>query len=335
MIENPVTFAKSLDQGRSPGAGALTPAAFYCVADSRYFLGAVGMLNSLRLLGHDEPIFVLDCGLTDDERRMLAPHATVVPAPGDSPPWLLKAAAPLNHPADAIVLIDTDLIVTRPLTTLIRNPSGAKVVAFRNKSDRFFSAWGELLGLGKARPRPYVSSSLVFLHGEAGSAVLALMDRLRSRVDFQRTFWRDNDLEYPFLLGDQDLLNAILATRLDPGEVVELEARLEAVPPFAGLRVRDEEALMCSYEDGVEPYVLHHFLTKPWLEPTMGGVYTQLLLRLLLGPDVAIRVPERDLPLHLQPGVIAGAKRWYRGPFSAGVRTVRERLRRAGGPVES
>ncbi len=66
----------------------------------------------------------------------------------------------------------------------------------------------------------------------------------------------------------------------------------------------------------------------------MGGVYTQLLLRLLLGPDVAIQVPQRDLPLHLQPGVIAGARRWYRGPLSAGVRTVRDRVKRAGGPVE-
>jgi hypothetical protein len=326
-----VTEAKSLDEGRAPGAG-VPPAAFYCVADSRYFLGAVGMLNSLRLVGHDEPIFVLDCGLTDRQRSMLAPHATVVPAPNDSPPWLLKTAAPLMHPAAMIVLIDTDLIVTRPLTPLIHNADGAEVVAFRNRSDRFFSAWGEHLGLGEARPRPYVSSSLVFLHG--GSEVLPLMDRLRSRVDFQRTFWRQNDPEYPFLLGDQDLLNAILAIRLDPGQVVELEARLEAVPPFAGLSVLDEEALTCSYEDGVVPYVLHHFLTKPWLEPTMGGVYTQLLLRLLLGPDVAIRVHQRDLPLHLQPGVIAGARRWYRGPFSAGVRAVRDRLKRAGGPVE-
>ena len=31
--------------------------AFYTVADARYFLGAVGMINSLRLVGHDEPIF--------------------------------------------------------------------------------------------------------------------------------------------------------------------------------------------------------------------------------------------------------------------------------------
>ena len=44
-------------------------AAFYCVADERYFLGAVGMLNSLRLLGHAEPIYVLDCGVGNTALR--------------------------------------------------------------------------------------------------------------------------------------------------------------------------------------------------------------------------------------------------------------------------
>ena len=92
-------------------------AAFYCVADERYFLGAVGMINSLRVLGHDEPVFVLDCGLTDEQRELLAPHATLVAAPRDAPPWLLKTIAPLRHPAEVMVLIDADIIVTRSLAS--------------------------------------------------------------------------------------------------------------------------------------------------------------------------------------------------------------------------
>jgi hypothetical protein len=303
-------------------------AAFYCVCDSRYFLGAVGMLNSLRLLGHDEPVFVLDCGLTEGERRRLAGHATVVAAPDDSPPWLLKAAAPRDNPADVAVLIDTDLLVTRPLTELIASAAKGRVVAFRNASDRFFSAWGDLPGLGEARPRPYVSSSLVSLGGTTGAKVLSLMDGLRDSVDFRRTFWRANDEDYPFLLGDQDVLNAILATEVDSSRVVELDPRLEAVPPFAGLKVSNEDTLSCSYEDEVEPFVIHHYVTKPWLEPTLPGVYTQLLLRLLRGRDVAIRIPRDELPPHLQPGVIAGAKRWYRGPLSRRVRALRDQITR-------
>jgi hypothetical protein len=303
------------------------PVAFYCVCDSRYFLGAVGMLNSLRQLGHDEPVFVLDCGLTEAQRNRFAGHATVIAPPDDSPPWLLKAAAPVHTRADVTVLIDTDLLVTRPLTELIASAAEGRVVAFRNESDRFFSAWGELPGLGDARPRPYVSSSLVFLGGATGSSVLSLMDGLRGRVDFGRTFWRANDPDYPYLLGDQDLLNAILATEVDPARVTELDPRLEAVPPFEGLEVVDERTLGCRFADGTEPYVVHHYGTKPWLEPTLPGVYTQLLLRLLRSRDVAIRVSRRDLPLHLQPGVIAGAKRWYRGPLSERARALRDHIR--------
>ncbi len=302
-------------------------AAFYCVCDSRYFLGAVGMLNSLRLLGHAEPVFVLDCGLTDAQRDRLAGHATILAPPDDSPPWLLKAAAPLDNTADVTILIDTDLLVTRPLTDLIASAADGRVVAFRNESDRFFSAWGELPGLGEARPRPYVSSSLVCLGGATGSNVLSLMDGLRGGVDFGRTFWRENDPDYPYLLGDQDLLNAILATEIDPARVTELDPRLEAVPPFDGLQVLDERTLECRFADGIEPYVVHHYVTKPWLEPTLPGVYTQLLLRLLRGRDVPIRVSRRDLPLHLQPGVIAGARRWYRGPLSERVRALRNQIR--------
>jgi hypothetical protein len=159
------------------------------------------------------------------------------------------------------------------------------------------------------------------------------LDHLKHRGYFQRTYCRDNDSEYPFLLGDQDLLNAILATQVDPERVVELESRLEAVPPFPGLRVLDERALKCAYQDGTEPYVLHHFLSKPWWEPTVSGVYTQLLVRLLRGSDVAVRVPEREFPLHLRPGLLAAAERWCRGPLSERARALRDRVARVREPT--
>ena len=53
-------------------------AAFYCVADERYFLGAVGLVNSLRLVGHAEPIYLLDCGLTDAQRELLGRRGELV-----------------------------------------------------------------------------------------------------------------------------------------------------------------------------------------------------------------------------------------------------------------
>ncbi len=62
----------------APAAEHRPAAAFYCVADERYFLGAVGLINSLRLVGHTEPIFLLDCGLTAAQRELLEPQATLL-----------------------------------------------------------------------------------------------------------------------------------------------------------------------------------------------------------------------------------------------------------------
>src|SRR6266511_2028041 len=276
-------------------------AAFYCVADARYFAGAVGLVNSLRLVGHDEPIYLLDCGLTGPQRELLAACVTVVAAPTDAPPWLLKTAAPLAHPADVMVLLDTDVVVTRSLRPLIERAAGGHLVAFENPIDRFVPEWGELL-------------------------------------DFGRTFWRRNEPGYPFTYADQDVLNAILATRVAPDLLVALDARLAPTPPFTGLRVIDERALRCAYDDGVEPYLVHHHVVRPWLEPTHHGVYSRLLRRLLVGPEIPIRVPKDAIPLWLRSGPLAWAKRvsinarerfrWHvREPLEA---RIRRRARAAG-----
>ncbi len=55
--------------------------------------------------------------------------------------------------------------------------------------------------------------------------------------------------------------------------------------------------------------MLHHYLRKPWLERMYHGVYSQLLARLLLGDDVAIKVPETDVPLRMRDGALARAGR--------------------------
>jgi hypothetical protein len=284
-------------------------AAFYSVADARYFLGAVGLVNSLRLVGHDEPIFVLDCGLTDDQRRLLEPHADLVPGSGDQPPWLLKATVPLARPAEVMVLLDSDIVVARSLSPLIDRGEAGALVAFRNPVQRFHPEWGEILGLGEIRRQAYVSSAAIFAAGELGIEVLELLADRQSTIDFDRTYWRRNLPGYPFTYADQDVLNAILASRVDPGRLEVLEERLASTPPFRGLSVEDERTLRCAYEDGLAPYMVHHHTSKPWLEPTHEGVYTRLLRRLLLGDDVAVRVPEDEIPRWLRSGPRAWAER--------------------------
>jgi hypothetical protein len=296
------------------------PAAFYCVSSAAYFLGAVGMINSLRLLGHDEPVFVMDCGLTVRQREVLDPHVNLVPAPEDREPFTLKAVLPLARPAETMVLIDTDVIVTSSLGPLISEASRGRVVAFRNHADRFADEWAEMLDLAPLPRRPYLCSGLVALGRSPGTRVLELLDDRQGRIDYARSYFGAHDPGYPLLYADQDVLNAVLASRVDAERVVALDHRLAPMTPFEGVEVIDERRLHCAYADGTDPYLLHHSLSpKPWQHPSPEGPYTRLLRRALSGPDVEIALPAAELPRRLR----AGALRRVEGQVRA-----RERLRR-------
>jgi hypothetical protein len=284
-------------------------AAFYCVADERYFLGAVGLVNSLRVIGHTEPIHLLDCGLTSRQRELLGGQVILVDAPDNAPPTLLKTIAPLARPAETMVLLDTDLIVTRSLGELIDAAAGGRVVAVRNDMDRHVPEWGELLDLGPVRRQPYVAFALLCVGRGLGTELLQLIADRQHRIEFERSTWGRDELDYPLLYADQDVLNAILASRVEEGRLDALDDRLAPVPPFRGLRLVDERTLRCAYDDGTEPYAVHHFIVKPWLEPTHDGVYSRLLRRLLVGADVAVRVPEEMIPLRLRSGPLAALER--------------------------
>jgi hypothetical protein len=278
-------------------------AAFYCVADDRYFLGAVGMINSLRVLGHGETIYVLDIGLTSRQRELLGPEVTIVPGPRDALPFVLKTVAPLRHPAEVMVLIDADYVVTRPLDELIARAAEPRVVAVENDVDRFVPEWGELLGLGDVRRQRYVSSGLVLLGQPIGTDVVAQVDELAGKVDPGLTVRHGGDPGYPLHYPEQDILNAVLASRVEPDRTVTLPKSLAPYPPFPGVRVVDKRTLRCAYRDGTEPFALHHFGTKPWLEPARDGPYSRLLRRLLTGSDVPMPIPERELPPRLRSGL--------------------------------
>jgi hypothetical protein len=291
------------------GRDAVSPAAFYCVADARYFLGAVALVNSLRLQGQTEPVFVLDLGLEPGQRELLGAEATIVDGDPGQPPWLAKTVAPRLHPTSVMTLIDVDMIVARPLADLLERAERGRIVAFLNDRPRFRAEWGELLDLGVARRLPYVSSGIVVLGGEVGLRVLELLDDRQGRVEISRTLFGEAEADYPFLYPEQDVLNAILCTVIDDGAVARLPNQLGPNPPFAGLELIDVGSLRVAYADGTRPYVLHHFHRKPWIEPIYHGLYSRLLARLLLGDDVAVRVPPEMVPLRLRGGPLARAER--------------------------
>jgi hypothetical protein len=283
----------------------MTGTSFYCVTGRDFFPGAVALLNSLRLAGHSEPFVVLDCGMTRDQRAALGPHATIVEAPGEEPPSTLKLVAPSLEPSDVMVLLDADVIVTGSLAGAISAAGGGRVVAFSNDVDRHFASWSELLDLPEVRCARYLTSSAIVAGGDPGRRLLDAMAERLPRVDRTRTWVAQGDPDDPLFFLDQDVFNAVAQSLLAPDEVEALPARLAPIPPFAGVRLLDADSLCCAYRDGVQPLLLHHASHKPWLVRMRSNVYSRLLTRLLLAPDVTLRLDPAALPLRLRTGAAA------------------------------
>ncbi len=288
-------------------------AAFYCVTGRDYFLGAVALLNSLRLVGHREPLYVLDCGMDPEQRRLLGEHATIVDSPAETPPSMQKLLAPRRHPAGVVAMLDADIIVTRSLEDLIARARPGRLVGFENDTHRHFASWNALIGLGRGplRSGPYLISSALFAGGELARGFFAEVEEKLAGIDLADTWLDRGDPGHPLFYADQDVINALALARLEPDRVVGLPARLAAVPPFAGLRLERPDALRCAYRDGTEPYMLHHYFRKPWLTPMRSNPYSRLLTRLLLGDDVALRLGPEWLPARLRTGARAAATRQF------------------------
>jgi hypothetical protein len=300
--------------------------AFYCVSNSRHFLGAVALVNSLRLAGHGEPIYLADCGLSSAERAFLMPEVHIVPTKFEVSAHLLKSKVPAIHPADVQILLDVDMIVLRPLTQLIEGARAGKIVAFADPLRRFHLEWGELLQLGSPRPIRYCNSGAVALPRLRAEEFFPIIRDAQTRIDVSCSMLNGGSMDYPFYFPDQDVWNAVFATRTAPDELVVLEQRLAPHPPFADLRHDHGDEPACRYDDAVTPYVLHHVGRKPWLAATPANLYSQLLPRYLLARDLPLRLPESSVPARFRPGTLGSIER-RRVAVVVRVTAARNRLR--------
>ncbi len=120
-----------------PQAGA----AFFCVSNDLHFIGAVALFNSLRDVGHEEPFYLVDCGLTSRQREFLGDHVMLIEAPLEVHPVFLKGWGALQVDPEIAVILDADVIAVRPLSDLF----GAPAVVFLNDvTDRFEPEWSRL-----------------------------------------------------------------------------------------------------------------------------------------------------------------------------------------------
>jgi hypothetical protein len=286
--------------------------AFYLVANDRHFLGAVALVNSLRLLGHVEPIRLVDAGLTDRQRALLAGQVELVPAPPRVPPVHLAPYGPLASPAGVQVVLDADIIVTRPLGELLDAGRRGTLVGFVNdppNHDRFFPEWAPALGLPTMRRRPYLNAGQFVLPAAMNERLLGAWIDGQERVGMIGTRYGRARLSDPFYFADQDVVNAVLAARFEDAELDVRPHRLAPHPPFRELRLLDPRRLDCRYPDGTRPYFLHHTMGKPWLQATRRSLYSALLPRLLLAADLAVRLAPDDVPVRVRDGLMAELER--------------------------
>jgi hypothetical protein len=286
--------------------------ALYSVSNTAHFPGVVALLNSLRMVGHEEPLIIIDAGLTAEQRARLAPHARVIAAPRGTPVMFLAPYGPTLQPAEIAVVLDADTIVVRALTELIGEAERGRFVTVLNtppNHDRFFPEWRAALSLGELRRMPYINAGQMIIPAGIGARIYGPWTRGQTTIGTETTRYGRAKLNEPFYFADQDVLNAVLAAELDPGEIVILDHRFAPHPPFPGLELVDETRLACRYRDGESPFILHHIMAKPWLSATPTNIYSRLLSRLLLEPDVRLRMAPAELPLRLRKGALAGADR--------------------------
>ena len=203
----------------------------------------MALLNSLRLVGHAEPMYPLTAACATGSGSWSPTDVTLIEGPRDAPAYLLKTLAPTAHPAETMVLIDVDMVVTRPLTALTATAGGAAWSRSATRSTASSPSGASCSTWARLERRPYVSSGLVVLGGEPGAEVLALWHDGQRRVEFERSwFGRDED-GYPFRFIDQDVLNAVLASRA-ADELTVVPASVAPHQPYRGLRIvrRDSPA---------------------------------------------------------------------------------------------
>lgn len=267
----------------------------------------------MRLSGNNGEVVIVDRGLTGEQRRRLAKAATVVDMPDEAAathPLAVKPSVYLLQPDGVVILVDSDMIVTRPLDDLVERAREGKIVVFPDhfsKYGRWFAEWEQVFGLAGAprRGQRYVNAGLVALSADRRPSFLPRWYEAASRIPPDRI---QRDPADAFWAADQDALNAILKSEIAP-EDIWIGPEWASVHPD-GLRsvsIVDRRSLRCTFRGG-KTTALHFSLgPKPWQR---GGwrriedrnAYVTLMPRVLFDEDVALRADPADVPVWARPG---------------------------------
>ncbi len=288
----------------------------YTVADSRFFPGLVALVNSLRLQGHGEPVVVLDCGLTLQQKRRLAGQCRLVPFDRSqaTSPAMFKPFAYLLQPRGVVAVVDSDVIVTGRLSEVFERARQGRICAAPDPEEgRWFPEWADLFGLrSPLRRGRYVNSGFVVFSVERWPDLLGRWWEACRRIWSHAWLYDPGAQEGPSLQADQDALNAILMSEVPPDALWCLPREMAPIGDQARcVQVVDVESLRCRCRGKPVAFLQSVGACKPWDRPywkrLRGEAYVVLLRRLLVGPGLAVRVDPGELPVWLRPGFVGSA----------------------------
>jgi hypothetical protein len=291
---------------------------FCAIADRSYFVGAVALVNSLRLTGNTGEIAFLDVGLEPKQRALLEQHATIHDGPPDVG-WsavFAKAKLGLLYPGRVIVYLDNDMIVTGSLEPLVRVAAEGRIAAFAEPdASRWFPEWQELFTLGgPLRRGRYVSAGCFALSTTSWHGLLERWLELSESIAEARSkrpfvLARAEVVTDPVGFNEQDTFNALLLSEVPEGSVEELPR--EVAPVWADrheVRIIDSASLRCSMADEATLLLHSTGVPKPWQRRGWlrrhFRAFNSLFTRAVTGSDVPLRLPARELPLWLRPGPV-------------------------------
>lgn len=284
-------------------------ATLYTVCDARYFLGVVALRNSLAITNPGVELVVLDRGLTEAQRRRLEPWCRLAPVDPAIPAHSLKPHALELGPQGVVATIDSDMIVTAPLDELFASAEEGRVVAFEDPhADRWFAEWEGPLALpGPPRRQPYVNAGFVALSAERQPDLLARWRDACARLPVRQD--DGDDWADPFRDRDQDALNAVLMSAY-PRRDLEVRPAREAplMEELRRTRLEDPASLRCTL-DGAPVAILHAAgPRKPFAAARLEwSAYARAMPRVLLGPDVPVRMAREEVPPWLRGSAAAEA----------------------------
>jgi hypothetical protein len=288
-------------------------ATYFTICDERYFLGTVALLNSLRLTGNEGPLVVLDTGMTASQRSRLDGAAEIVTIEEDlKRPWILKAFPRFFDPNGVVIIIDSDMIVTRSLRYVIDHANAGRICAYPDHVSqwgRSFAEWERSLGLrAPLRRQMYLNSGFIALSTRRWPHFLERFAELLELVPVGSVFTGATDDAEPFWAADQDAFNAFLMSEIPEEEIQILPAEDEVHPDaLKDVDVVDPSTLECRI-DGLRPAILHYGMRpKAWDRRAWVRIrrdaYVRLFPRVVCGRDISVRVGPTELPIWLRPGI--------------------------------